>query len=178
MEIDGGGPTLLFCHTLVVRVRSRGQQIVSTVNGVTTAVVRSVFGHCGVVTAGENVVVPRVVGRLDGAVAVVFGVTDSRRRRRTAIALHPRRMWVDDDPRRFLVAFLLLHTPVLEPYLYLPLGQAQLGRHLLSLVPHYVPGSLEYRLQHGRLVFGVRLPGPFAGTWKSAAQTPRYKNRR
>jgi hypothetical protein len=159
MEVSGmSRPTLLFYHSLVVRVGC--QQIVSTVNGVTTTtVIRLEFGHCRVITIGENVVVLQVVGELDSAV-IVFMIAD----RWTAFTLKPRHMSIYDDPRCFLVAFLLLHPPVLEPYLYLSLSETQLSRHLLPLVPHDVPGSLEHSLQHGRLVFGIRLPRPFTGT--------------
>jgi len=54
-----------------------------------------------------------------------------------------------------------LHPPVLEPYLYLPLGQAQRVRDLDPPPPGQVPVEMELLLQLQRLVPRVRRPLPF-----------------
>jgi len=59
------------------------------------------------------------------------------------------------------VLFFPLHPPVLEPYLDLPLGQAQGVRDLDPPPPGQVPVEVKLLLQLQRLVPGVRLPAPF-----------------
>lgn len=165
MKVDGSGRRPLLLFDDCVRVGGvRGQRVETDDRAVTvvTAVVPERFDRADrtvvLEVAGESAAVPQaVVGRRRGAVTDRLGgevVDETRGGRRTTRAAV--------DPRHFFVAFLLFHPPVLKPYLDLPLGEAQLGRHLLSLAPHDVLGRLEHRLQHGRLVLGVSLPGPLA----------------
>lgn len=145
--------------------RFGGQQIVvaAPVTRV-TSVVLEFAGRCctGTAVIGERVVLQQVVVGRRGQVtrgidnSVIVAVARGRHRGRSGGHA------VIDPSRHVPVAFLLLHPPVLEPYLYLPFREVQLGRHLLSLAPHDVLGRPEHRLQHGRLVLGVRLPGPLA----------------
>jgi len=60
-----------------------------------------------------------------------------------------------------LVLLFPLHPPVLEPYLYLPLGQAQCVRDLDPSPPGQVPVEVELFLQLKCLVTGVRRALPF-----------------
>jgi len=60
-----------------------------------------------------------------------------------------------------LVLFFPFHPSVLEPYLYLPLGQAQRVRDLNPPPPGQVPVEVELLLQLQRLVPGIRLPAAF-----------------
>lgn len=162
--------------TAAVRVgRFGGQQIVAATTapvtgGVTAAVVLALAGHRRsrhrrtVVINGESrVVLQVIVGRRYrrqvtalGIDRVTVTVTGRHRGRGDGHAA------INDATRHVPVTLFLLHPSVLEPYLYLPFGQVQLCRHLLSLAAHYVLGRPEHRLQHGRLVLGISLPGPFA----------------
>lgn len=151
MKVDGDRRPLLF-----ERVGFGCQQIVTTgvlIAGVTSAV-QLILGGGQMIIIGESLVPQVVVGRR-------CQIRTGSRLRRVIVGVSDRRMLTVVDPRHFFVALLLLHASVLEPNFYLPFGETQLGRHLLSLAPHDVFRRLKHRLQHGRLVFGVRLSGPF-----------------
>lgn len=132
----------------VAATASTAASTASDVTGTESAVFQRPFARGNdVVVVGEHVVPAVVRGiRWPDAGVVVREDRGGRRRRTSA--------------RVFVTALFLLHPSVLEPYLDLPLGEVQLGRHLLAFVPDDVLGRLEHRFQHGRLVFGVRLSGP------------------
>ena len=57
-----------------------------------------------------------------------------------------------------LAVLLVLHAPVLEPDLHLPLGQVQVARQLPALLLGHVGVEQEFLLQFQRLELGVGLP--------------------
>lgn len=148
----GDDRPLLFGH--VPFGFGRGRVVTAGVIGVAAAVVsvgRRITGGVRAVTLGARGIAAGERTVLRRPVAVADGVA-----RRVA------EPGVDADRGRLFAVLLLLHPSVLKPYLYLALGETQLGRHLLPSAADDVLGRLEHRLQHGRLVLGVRLPGPFA----------------
>jgi len=64
------------------------------------------------------------------------------------------------DAGKILVLLLELHPPILEPNLYLPLGEQQVVRYLNAAPPSQVPVIVELLLQFKRLE--TRIRGPLA----------------